>query len=93
MLRTGLLIFGLCLTGAGLVLLLLGRCGYQPFLIWGCILVIALLGERWRYRHGERGRDGRQWQPTDERFEDPETGRTVEVHYDPATGERRYVKK
>ena len=31
------------------------------------------------------------WQPTGERCEDPETGRTVQVYYDPRSGARRYV--
>jgi hypothetical protein len=34
---------------------------------------------------------GSAWQPTDERFVDPESGDLVTVWYDPATGERRYV--
>jgi membrane protein implicated in regulation of membrane protease activity len=93
MLRLGLLFFGLVVTGTGVVLLVRGKCGYQPFLIWGCVLLIAVLCERWRYRRKEHNHDGGQWQPTGERFEDPETGQTVEVHYDPVSGERRYVKK
>jgi hypothetical protein len=92
MLRIGLLIFGLVLAVTGLVLLIRGNCVYQPFLIWGSVLVIAVLCERWRYRHQEHNHDS-QWQPTGERFEDPETGQTMEVHYDPVSGERRYVKK
>ncbi len=93
MLRLGLLVFSLGLTGTGLVLLMLGNCAYRPFLIWGCILVIAVLCESWRYRRKEHAHDGSQWQRTGEKFEDPETGQTVEVHYDPVSGERRYVKK
>lgn len=92
MLRIGLLIFGLALTVTGLVLLILGKCAYQPFLIWGSILVITVLCERWRYRRKEHSIDS-QWQRTGESFEDPETGQTLEVHYDPVSGERRYVKK
>jgi hypothetical protein len=92
MLRAGLLIFGLLLTGIGLVLLIMpGRHPYQPFLIWGCILVVAIPCERWRYRRNEQNNSGR-WQRTGERFVDPESGQMVEVLYDPDTGERRYVK-
>ena len=92
MLRTGLLLFGLVLTGTGLVMLVLrGTYPCQPFLIWGGILVIAVLCERWRYRRNEHTSSG-QWQRTGERFEDPETGQTVEVQYDPVSGERRYLK-
>jgi len=92
MLRIALLIVGLALSVTGLVLLILGKCAYLPFLIWGSLLVIAVLFERWRYRPKGHDHD-RQWQQTNERFEDPETGQTMEVHYDPVSGERRYVKK
>jgi membrane protein implicated in regulation of membrane protease activity len=92
MLRIGLLIVGTALTVTGLVLLVRGGCTYLPFLIWGSLLVVAVLFERWRYRRNEQNHD-RQWQPTGEIFEDPETGQTMEVHYDPVSGERRYVKK
>lgn len=91
MLRTGLLVFGLVLIGVGMVLLMMhGTPSGQPFLIWGAIVTIAVLCERWRYRRIE-GSNGAHWQPTGERFEDPETGNTVEVLYDPVTGERRYT--
>jgi hypothetical protein len=71
---------GLCLFGSrgvGLYLLVLGA-----------IALLGTLFERWRYRTSER-RDA-QWQRTGERFEDPTTGRPVEVFFDPASGERRY---
>ena len=92
MLRRSLLIFGLVLTVTGLVLWIRDKCAFQPFLIWGGILVIAVLFERWRYGRNAHDHD-RHWQSTGERFEDPESGQTVEVQYDPATGERRYVKR
>jgi hypothetical protein len=92
MLRISLLILGLGLTVIGIVLWIRDKCGFKPFLIWGVILVIAVLFERWRYRRNEDIHD-RQWQVTGEKFEDPETGQTMEVHYDPVSGERRYVKK
>jgi membrane protein implicated in regulation of membrane protease activity len=92
MLRIGLLMVGLALSVAGLVLLIRDKCAYQPFLIWGTILVIAVLCERWRYKRKEHNHDG-QWQQTGEVFEDPETGQTMEVHYDSVSGERRYVRK
>lgn len=88
MLRSGLLIVGLALTGIGLVLLTVGV-GWQVLAL-GAIVVIAVLCERWRYRSIENPLSGR-WQRTGERFEDPETGQTVEVLYDPDSGERRYV--
>ncbi|HTS09431.1 MAG TPA: hypothetical protein VMP68_27960, partial [Candidatus Eisenbacteria bacterium] len=83
---------GMVLTLIGLVLLTVHRCSPSgwPFLIWGSIIVIAVLFERRRYRHIQHSQDER-WQRTGERFEDPETGQMVEVLYDPATGERRYI--
>ncbi|WP_052263273.1 hypothetical protein [Geobacter pickeringii] len=92
MLRISLLICGLGLTAIGMYLWIRDKCAFQPFLIWGGILVVAVLFERWRYRRNEHNHD-RPWQSTGEKFEDPETGQTVEVHYDPVTGERRYMKK
>jgi len=56
----------------------------------GVVLFVATLFERWRYRD-TLTRAPRNWQPTDERFVDPETGRTLRVFYDPASGERHYV--
>jgi hypothetical protein len=49
----------------------------------------ALVGAR--TRRGLARRDPR-FQPTDELFHDPSTGRVTRVHVDPATGERRYWK-
>ncbi len=91
MLRSALLVAGLFLAGIGLACLAMpGVYSGWPFLIWGAVIVVAVLCERWRYRlvrHAEEGR----WQKTGERFEDPETGESVEVLFDPATGERRYA--
>jgi hypothetical protein len=87
MLRISLLMFGLGLIVTGIVFWVRDKCGFQPFLIWGLILAIAVLFERWRYRRNEHNHD-RQWQSTGEKFEDPGTGQTMEVHYDPVSGER-----
>ena len=65
--------------------------GGIPLIILGVLLVGSLGLER-RY-----GRPGKQrsvphsdWQLTQERFIDEETGEAVEVWVDPLTGERRY---
>ncbi len=92
MLRKVLLILGLALLGIGLVISI--RNGFQAgihLLIWGAILIIAVVFETWRYRRIEPSK-GVQWQATGESFQDPETGEKVDVLYDPASGERRYVK-
>ncbi|MGO9377555.1 MAG: hypothetical protein ACLP29_03255 [Dissulfurispiraceae bacterium] len=79
------------LTGIGLVLsIVCGTPSGRPALTFGAIVVIAVLCERWRYHRIEHCVSG-QWQRTGECFEDPETGQTVEVLYDPISGERRYA--
>ena len=91
MLQKGLLILAIGLLGVGSVLLLKGI--IPPawhLLVWGIILIIALVCERWRYRNLGNPVSG-NWQRTGERFEDPETGQIVEVLYNPDTGERRYA--
>jgi hypothetical protein len=75
--------------GTGLAIVTGG--GGIPLLIVG-LLTLASVGLEQRY-----GRQGRQrsiphsdWQLTEERFFDDETGQPVEVWVDPLTGERRY---
>ncbi len=50
-----------------------------------------MLIERWRYKPLAGRPPGPDWQRTDERFVDPETGKLVTVYFHPATGERRYI--
>jgi uncharacterized protein (DUF58 family) len=75
------------------ILLVLGLGGW--FVVWSvfqvAVLLLALLFERWRYRPRVDRRRGR-WQRTGERFVDPTTDRSVEVLYNPDTGERDYVE-
>jgi hypothetical protein len=59
--------------------------------IWGVLLIVGLLIERWRYKPLSGPRPGPDWIATDERFIDPESGKLVTVYYQPATGERRYI--
>lgn len=57
----------------------------------GGFLALGIVFERWRYKKSEPP-DAR-WQPTGERFTDPASGKDMEVLYDPASGERRYVER
>jgi hypothetical protein len=82
---------GAILACAGIVLIACGvhAPGWQA-LGFGLLVFFGTLFERWRYRRIET-RSGGRWQETGERFIDPSTGVPVEVMFDPATGERRYV--
>ncbi len=85
--------------GLGLLYLLVAGilwfAGLQSlFLVWlvlnGVLILVAVLGERWRYRPRVDRRRGR-WQATGEHFVDPASGRLIDVYYNPDTGERDYV--
>ena len=58
----------------------------------GIVVLAAVLFERWRYG-ATASQAPAAWQRTEERFEDPESGRTMTVYFDPASGERRYVSE
>jgi hypothetical protein len=62
--------------------------GWQA-LVAGAVILVAVRYERWRGRTRPAA-PGSHWQATGERFEDPGSGRTVDVEYNPQTGERRY---
>ena len=92
MLRLALLAFAILLTVAGLVGLSADFHHGWPMAVWGVVLLLSVLFERWRYTraHGpEVG--GSDWQETGERFVDPESGATLRVLSDAKSGERRYV--
>jgi membrane protein implicated in regulation of membrane protease activity len=90
MLRAALLVLaGLCIAAGLLVSVLGGGAHGLGALIFGLLLLLGILFERWRYRTASRP-DAR-WQKTGERFTDPHTGHVVDVLYDPQSGERRYV--
>ena len=91
MLRNAVLIFGflLLLIGLGLCVAGVGRLGGIQALVTGAVILVGTLFERWRYKNKNAAVAG-DWQPTGERFVDPETGKNVEVLYDPQSGERRY---
>ena len=90
MLRALVLMFGCLLAGVGAALCLAGvKSPGLEALIFGAVLVCAVLFERWRYGRLEKTPTG-EWQATGERFSDPQTGLNVEVFYNPHTGERRY---
>ena len=91
MLRTALLVVAGALALCGVLLLVRGVPGPGAYALGlGGLIVLGTVFERWRYRPNN-ARPGADWQPTGERFEDPQTGKTVQVFYDSRSGERRYV--
>ena len=93
MLRTALLVFAGALALFGVLLLARGQLGAGAYALGaGGLLVLGTAFERWRYRPSDAPR-GAHWQPTGERFQDPQTGSNVQVFYDPASGQRRYVSE
>jgi uncharacterized membrane protein len=91
-LRSAVLVLG-ALLGVVALLLAFARCFPAAGIVagWAVVLFVGLLIERWRYKPLSGVRPGPDWQATDERFVDPETGKLVTVYFHPATGERRYV--
>jgi hypothetical protein len=93
MLRIIVLCLGGLAVAAGALLLGTGARGPGLNLILiGAVILLGTIFERWRYRQAPP-RAGAHWQRTAERFVDPATGDTMEVYYDPASGERRYLRE
>jgi hypothetical protein len=91
MLRTAVLTVGCMTLALGLYLCAKGlaTAGGIQTVVGGLFFILGTLFERWRYKNKNASSDG-DWQVTGERFVDPETGKNVEVLYDPQSGERRY---
>lgn len=90
---------GARLTGLGCAgLLMIGGLALRPLgsglalIVLGALLLLGLVFEQ-RYRQARPDpRPGPGWQRTGERFRDEETGCWMEVWFNPASGERRYVE-
>jgi hypothetical protein len=90
MLRTIVLALGFIAAAAGALRVGAGSRGPGIELICvGAAIILGTAFERWRYRNASPA--GARWEQTGERFEDPATGETMQVQYDRASGERRYV--
>jgi hypothetical protein len=91
MLRMLVFALGGIAVAAGAALVGSGSRGPGAYLICvGAAIILGTAFERWRYRNAPPA--SARWERTEERFEDPATGETMEVHYDRASGERRYVR-
>jgi hypothetical protein len=91
-LRAALFVVGVAMLAGAVVLAETGCAALGWHLaLFGLLLVIAALFERWRYQRLGSTHPGSGWVATAERFIDPESGKLVTVYYRPATGERRYI--
>ena len=61
------------------------------YVVLGLAVVVAIVMSFFVRRHGESPLPAGDWQPTDEVFVDPTTGRRMRVYIDPADGSRHYV--
>jgi len=90
-LRTVLIGVVAALLIAGVIAWLRHGPGLIPPVLLLSLVLVALLFENIRYRQAAAQAPGGAFKPTGERFIDPETGKLIEVHSDPATGARRYI--
>ena len=60
-------------------------------LVFGGVLVLSLLFERYVYKPIGTETPGPGWNKMGERFVDPRSGQTVTVYFNARTGQRRYV--
>jgi hypothetical protein len=94
MLRQAVLIVGVLLLLSGAI-----AAGYDVaglslwLLIAGGAMTVGTLCERVLYKPLLPKTPGTGWVKTEERFIDPDTGKTVDVFYDPRSGERQYVSQ
>jgi hypothetical protein len=93
MLRRWVIGTGLALLALAVFLWLSGHrlCSVAPLLIWGAILAGSVVFERYRYKPELDRPPGPDWVPTGERSTDAKG--IVSVWYQPATGERAYVRE
>ena len=93
MLRLVVVGLGCVAVAGGALLVLTGTRGSGIYLICvGAAVILGTVFERWRYRNAAPP-PGARWERTGERFVDPTSGETMEVHYDRASGERRYLRQ
>lgn len=91
MLRLAVLGLGVILFAAGVLGITFGGgAGTLGPLILGALLLIGTVFEP-HYKRNQTASAQEGFSPTGERFHDPTKGEFVEVWYNAATGERRYV--
>ena len=91
MLRGIVLAIGILMLLAGVIMVGLELWPALWLLIAGGVIIVGTLLERVIYKPLRSERPGVGWVKTAERFIDPDTGRPVDVFYNPTSGERQYV--
>ena len=91
MLRSAVLAAGVLMLAAGIIIAGLSLPGALWLLIAGGVITAGTLLERVIYKPLLRERPGTVWVKTAERFIDPDSGKPVDVFYNPSSGERQYV--
>jgi hypothetical protein len=91
-LRGAVLAVGILMLLAGAATAGLGVPGFPLWLlIAGGVITAGTLLERVIYKPLLREKPGAGWVKTAERFIDPDSGKAVDVFYNPTSGERQYV--
>lgn len=83
---------GVLLLAAGLAAAVFGQIFAIHLLAAGGLLTLGTAFEAWRYKPTLPRPPSSGARATGERFVDPGTGEWVEVYFDPASGERSYVR-
>ena len=93
MLRIVLLWVGVLAVAAGAVVSFVSGAGAGiGLLIFGLVLLVALLIERHRYKRIVDAAPGPEWEPTGERFIDSGSDMAVQVYSHRRSGKRIYVR-
>jgi hypothetical protein len=94
MLRLAVLAVGVALLIAGVIADIGGVPAITLWLLGaGGVITAGTLFERVLYKPLQSQKPGAGWVKTGERFVDPDTGQTVDVFFEPASGERQYVSQ
>jgi hypothetical protein len=94
MLRLAVLAAGVALLIAGVIAATYGVAAVTLWLLGaGGVITAGTVFERVLYKPLQSKKPGAGWVKTGERFVDPDTGETVDVFYEPTSGERQYVSQ
>ena len=94
MLRAFLVGISVVMLGGALALFVVGwpQPGALMLVVWAIVLFVGVVFERTRYKAILETPPGPDYQPTAERFVDPESGVATVVWFNAKTGKRAYVR-